>query len=62
MGKDVFGTERFECTQAGCACTSYLCQIDAMTEEERVKTVVRRERSEPQPSALHSAEMRAHCR
>lgn len=48
MGRDVFGTERFGCTVAGCSCTSYLSKIDAMNEEERVRTVVHHPRNSPE--------------
>ena len=35
MGKDVFGTERYQCGVSGCGCKSYLCVIETMTDEER---------------------------
>jgi hypothetical protein len=47
MGKDVFGTERFRCSAAGCTCTSYLCVIDTMSDEERAMTVVHHPRNHP---------------
>lgn len=47
MGKDVFGTVRFACQAAGCSCGEYLCVIDAMTDDERVMTVVHHPRNHP---------------
>ena len=48
MGKDVFGTMRYGCTVPGCACTDYLCKIDAMTHDERVAVVVHHPRNSPE--------------
>ena len=47
MGKDVFGTERYQCSVSGCACQAYICVIDTMTDEERAMTVVHHPRNHP---------------
>ena len=47
MGKDVFGHERYACLEVGCECTSYISEIDAMTDEERAMNVVHHPRNHP---------------
>ena len=47
MGKDVFGSDRFECLVAGCTCKEYVCVMDAMTDEEKAMTVVHHPRNHP---------------